>query len=190
MSRTTRKPTLLRGIGVALGLSLGGAALLAALPALVGASAALRIVIAVLGLAYVLYVLADSAERTGRMTTAAASAGVAIAAWITHPPLGVYVLLYVALISIVRALYRYSSMLSALADLALTALATAFAVWAAARTGSAWLAFWCFFLVQAFHVWLPETLGRRVPRNARGGDDFERARRAAEAALRRLAETR
>ena len=69
MSRTTRKPTLLRGIGLALGLSLGGAALLAALPALVGASAALRIVIAVLGLAYVLYVLADSAERTDKVSS-------------------------------------------------------------------------------------------------------------------------
>jgi len=190
MSRASRKPTLLRGIGVALVLSVGGAALIATLPALVGTSAAIRVVVAVLALAYVLYVLVDSAERTGRTTTAVVSAGVAVAAWIANPPLGVYVLLHVALIWVVRALYRYSSVLSALADLALTALAAAFAVWAAARTGSAWLALWCFFLVQAFHAWLPETLRGRVPRDSHRGDDFERARRAAEAALRRLAETR
>ncbi|HEX6993989.1 MAG TPA: hypothetical protein VF339_07555 [Gammaproteobacteria bacterium] len=190
MSRTSRRPTLLRGVGVALAWSVGGAALLSTLPALVGASAAIRIVVAVLGLAYVLYVLADSAERTGRTTTVVVWAAVAAAAWITNPPLGVYVLLHVALIWLVRALYRYSSTLSALADLTLTALAAAFAVWTAARTGSAWLALWCFFLVQAFHVWLPEKLGGRAPRDPRGENDFERARHAAEAALRRLAETR
>lgn len=197
MSRANRKPTLSRGIVVALALSLSGAALLAALPALVGAAAALRLVVALLGLAYVAYVLADSAERTGRVTTIVAWTAAAAAAWIVEPPLGVYVLLHIGLIWLVRSLYRYSSLLSALADLALTALAAAFAVWAAQRAGSAWLSLWCFFLVQAFHAWLPAAIradalaaGTLRGARARGGADFERAHRAAEAALRRLAETR
>ena len=40
-------------------------------------------------------------------------------------------------------------------------LGAAFAVWAAQRSGSAWLALWCFFLVQAFHVLIPATLTQR-----------------------------
>jgi hypothetical protein len=196
MSRI-RKPTLSRGILAALGLSLAGAALLAALPPLLGPAAAIRIVVALLGLAYALYVLADAGERTGRITTAVLWAAAASAAWVGEPPLGVYVLVHIALIWLIRSLYRYSSLIVALGDLALTALAAAFAVWAAQRAGSAWLALWCFFLVQAFHAWLPATIraGAAIEstvRNQRCGDDseFERARRAAEAALQRLAETR
>src|SRR5690606_18998450 len=158
VNRANRRATLSRGIVAALALSLAGAALLAALPALVGAAAAVRIVVAVLGVAYLSYVLADSAERTGRVTTIVAWTAAAAAAWLAEPPLGVYVVLHVGLIWLVRSLYRYSSVLSALADLALTALAAAFAAWAAQRAGSAWLALWCFFLVQAFHAWLPTTL--------------------------------
>ena len=191
MSREHRKPTLLRGIVVALAASLCGAALLAALPALFGAAAAARIVIALLGLGYVVYVLADSAERTGRVTTVVVWTAAAAGTWLVEPPLGAYALLHIGMIWLIRSLYRYSSILSALADLALTALAAAFAVWAAARSGSPWLALWCFFLVQAFHAWLPASLGAKGPRSARTDDgaSFERAHRAAEAALRRLAET-
>lgn len=192
MSGASRKPTLLEGVAVALGLSLCGAALLTALPALFGPSAAIRIVTALLGLAYVVYVLAYSAQRSGRVTTVVVWAAAAAAAWLAEPPLGVYVALHVASLWLVRSLYRYSSLLSALGDLALTTLAAAFAVWAASRAGSAWLALWCFFLVQAFHAWLPAAIGGSATRSARAGDDaaFARAHRAAEAALRRLAETR
>lgn len=192
MSREHRRPTVLRGIAVALGASLCGAALLAALPALFGPDAAARFVVALLALGYVVYVLADSAERTGRVTTVVVWAAAAAGAWIAEPPLGAYMLVHVGLVWLIRSLYRYSSVLTALADLALTALAAAFAVWAATRSGSAWLALWCFFLVQAFHAWLPPALGAKSLRNPRGDDSarFERAHRAAEAALRRLAETR
>lgn len=192
---SANRSTLLRGIGLALALSLAGTALLVALPPLFGAATSVRIVVALLGLAYVLYVLASSAERTGRITTVVGWSALAAAAWLIEPPLGVYVLLHVAMIWLARSLYHYSSVLSALADLALSAVAAAFAVWAAQRTGGTWLALWCFFLVQAFHVWLPAAIGRGSSARAHvaGADDgevFERAYRAAEAALRRLAETR
>jgi len=64
-------------------------------------------------------------------------------------PLVAYVLVHVGLAWLVRSLYYYSGVLPALADLGVSVLGTVFAVWAANRSGSAWLAFWSFFLVQA-----------------------------------------
>jgi len=70
-------------------------------------------------------------------------------------------------------------------------LGAAFAVWAAQRSGSALLAFWCFFLVQAFHVLLPASIA--APGGERVADAdlrFNRANAAAEAAIRRLSASR
>jgi hypothetical protein len=81
--------------------------------------------------------------------------------------------------------------LPALADLGLSVLGTAFAVWAAQRSGTAWLAFWCFFLAQAFFVLIPSSLSARAGKPAREADQaFNRAHRAAEAAVRRLSTAR
>ncbi len=76
-------------------------------------------------------------------------------------PLAGYVLVHLGLVWLVRSLYYYSGLLPALADLGVTALGAAFAVWAAQRSESAWLVLWCFFLVQAFHVLIPASLTQR-----------------------------
>ena len=186
MSARTR-PTFGRALGAALALSLCGAAVLAALAPLTGAGTALRFGIALLGLAYVLFRVATSGERVGRVTTIALWTVAASFAWFMGLPLVAYVLVHVALIWLVRSLYCYSGVLPALADLGLSLLGAAFAVWAAQRSGSAWLAFWCFFLVQAFHVLIPPALGATAGDAADAADDaFARAQRAAEAAIRRL----
>lgn len=183
-----------RALGVGFVLSLCGAAALAALAPLIGDGTALRTVIALLGLAYVLELLARSGERTGRIATVAAWAlGAGIAASVGLP-FAAYVLVHVGLVWFVRSLYYYSSLVPALADFGLALLGTAFAAWAAQRTGGAWLALWCFFLAQAFHVLIPAALDRastNSPANAEDGftraeDGFTRAQRAAEAAVRRL----
>jgi hypothetical protein len=91
---------------------------------------------------------------------------------------------------LVRSLYHYSSLLPALADLVVSLLGAAFAAWAAQRSGSAWLALWCFFLAQAFHALIPPTLAKRGDAGADGAEDaFARAHRAAESAVRRLSST-
>jgi hypothetical protein len=89
----------------------------------------------------------------------------------------------------VRSLYHYSGLPPALADFGLSLLGAAFAVWAAQRSGSAWLALWCFFLVQAFHALIPPTLARGSAAPDAADDGFARAHRAAEAAVRRLSST-
>jgi hypothetical protein len=188
MSAAKGMPSLAAGLVTALVLSAGGAAVLAAASPLVGYPTALRAVVALLGFAYLLYSVGRSGERVGRVTTVACWVVIASAAWLVGFPIAGYVLVHLGLVWLVRSLYYYSGLLPTLADLGLTALSAAFAVWAAQRSESAWLALWCFFLVQAFHVLIPASLTHRdKQRSLDGGDDaFARAHRAAEAAVRRL----
>jgi hypothetical protein len=62
-------------------------------------------------------------------------------------------------------------------------------VWAITRSGSVFLATWCFFLVQSLFVTIPTSV-RRSPDAATdtplGNDNFEQARRRADAAVRQL----
>ena len=187
MSAAHRMPSLGAGLGAALVLSACGAALLAATTPLLGPGTALRAVIALLGLAYVLYAVGRSGERVGRVTTIVGWIVIASAAWLAGLPLAGFVLVHLGLVWLVRSLYYYSGLLPALADLGVTALGAAFAVWAAQRSESAWLVLWCFFLVQAFHVLIPASLTQRGGVSPAATDDaFARAHRAAEAAVRRL----
>lgn len=192
MSAANRNPpSLALGVGVALVLALCGAAVLAALGPLAGWTTAWRAAVALLGLAYVLYILGTSGERVGRVTTVALWLAVSGAAWLTGVPLAGYVLIHVGLVWLVRSLYSYSGVLPAAADLGLCALGLAFAAWAASRTDSAALAFWCFFLAQAFHALLPASMAAREKRAPSDDDSrFCRAERTAEAALRQLSANR
>lgn len=177
--------SLTGGIVAAFVLSLTGAALLAVLGPFLGVGTMARGVVAMLGFAYVLYLIGRSGERTGRVTTVACWLAGAALAWFTGLPFMSFVLVHVGLVWLARSLYYYSGLIPALIDFGLSLLGTAFAVWSAQRTGSFGLALWCFFLAQAFHVLIPESIqsGRNRPE---ADDAFGRAHRAAEAAVRRL----
>ena len=180
-------PSFAHGLGAAFVLSVCGAAVLAALSPWLGSAVGVRAVIALLGFSYVLYVIGRSGERVGRITTIACWCVIASAVWLAGLPLVAYVLVHVGLVWLVRSLYHYSGLLPALADLGVSLLGAAFAAWAAQRSGSAWLALWCFFLVQAFHALIPPTLAQRGGDAAVDtADAFARAHRAAESAVRRL----
>ena len=126
----------------------------------------------------------SAAVPVGRITTLVGWLVIAGGAWLADLPLVAYVLVHLGAVWLVRSLYYYSGLMPALADLGITLLGAAFAVSAAQRADSAWLAFWCFFLVQAFHVAIPASLARGTPEAP--DDAFARAHRAAEAAVRRL----
>jgi len=82
--------------------------------------------------------------------------------------------------------------LSSLADLALTGISLAIAIWAWLTTRSLFLGFWSFFLVQALFVLIPRKLARShdsQTADSHSDDPFERAHRAAEMALRNLIST-
>jgi hypothetical protein len=190
MSAARRIPSVGSGLAAAVVLSACGAALLAALTPWLGSGAALRLGVAALGFGYAVYLIAQSGERVGRLTTLAGWVAVATVVWLAGLPLAGFVLAHLGLVWLVRSLYYYSGLVPAIADLGLTALGAAFAAWAVARSESAWLALWCFFFVQAFHVAIPSSLARSGAPAERPVDDvFARAHRAAEAAVRRLSST-
>jgi hypothetical protein len=186
-----KQTTLASGLIVAVAASLAAGALFGLLAAVAGAAPALKLVASGLGLGYVLYLLGVSGERTGRITTVAGWCLITCIAWAFTPTLTVYVLIQLGLLWLVRSLYHHSGLLPALADMGLTVLGLAAAVWAVQRTGSVFLATWCFFLVQALWPLIPQPRGRHKREPAamlQPAGGFESAHRAAVAALRKLAD--
>lgn len=184
-----KRPTFLQGVLVAAVFGFFASAVVATLVPFLGIGAVIRLLLPGLALAYLLYLFSRSGERLGRVTTLALWGALAALTWWLAPPLPVYLLLHVAAIWLVRSLYFYSGTLPALLDFGLSALSIAAAVWAASRSGSVFLATWCFFLVQALFVAIPPKIrsGRR-PAGSPVSDNegFERAKRQADAALREL----
>jgi len=184
-----KRPTFLEGVGVAIAASLAGSVLYTAMDVVFPGGPVLRLLIAGIGLAYVIYLLSRSPEHVGRITAAAAWVLVAGVLWFSEPPLLLYVIMHLGAIWLIRSLYFYSSALSALADLGLNGLSLAAAIWAVTRTGSVFLGIWCFFLVQALFVAIPKSFNRKAGGDQSGherADRFQHAYRAAEAAARKL----
>lgn len=184
-----KRPGFLQGVILAAIVGFFASAVVATLSPFFGLGAALRIVIATTGLAYTLYLLSRSTERVGRVTTIAGWGVLAIATWWSAPPLPLFMMIHVGAIWLVRSLYFHSSLIPALLDLGLGALGVCASVWAIRRSGSVFLASWCFFLVQALFVAIPSVI-RRKRDTHRGinaeSERFERARRQADEALRHL----
>ena len=183
-----KRPGFFEGAAVALVASIAGGACYAALTTVFPSGAVFRVVVAALGLAYIVYLLQRNEERVGRVTAIVLWLVAAIALWISGPPSLLYLCAHLGLVWLIRSLYFHSSLISALADLGLVALGLAAAVWAARQSGSFALSLWCFFLVQALYAALPArfpgegaSAGSAVPE-----DRFQRAHQAAEAALRSL----
>jgi len=101
----------------------------------------------------------------------------------------VFIFGHMIIVWLVRSLYFYSSLVSALADLALngSSLLIAFAV--ASHTDSLFLTLWCFFLMQALFVLIPKSIANpkasssSTPNNE---DDFQHSFQAAQAAIQQL----
>ena len=184
-----KQPTFPEGVAVALAASLAGGVLYTTLDTVFPGVPVLRLLIAAIGLVYVVYLLRRSPERVGRVTATAAWLMVAGILWFTHPPLLLYVCVHLGMIWLIRSLYFYSSALSALADLGLNGLGLAAGIWAITRTGSVLLGIWCFFLVQALFVFIPKSVEHKSgtgPAGQAGEDRFQHAYRVAETAVRKL----
>jgi hypothetical protein len=184
-----KRPGFLHGVVVAAVFGFFASAFVATLTPFVGFGSVVRLVIPALGLAYLLYLMSRSKERLGRVTTLSLWGALAVITWWVAPPFPLYLLIHVSAIWLIRSLYFYSGVMPALLDLGLNALSISAAVWALTRSGSVFLATWCFFLVQALFVAIPPTVkGRKKPeRNtAVENETFEQARRQADAALRQL----
>ncbi|MGH8626526.1 MAG: hypothetical protein ACREYC_15080 [Gammaproteobacteria bacterium] len=183
-----KRPAFLEGVVVAFAASAAGSVLFTVLGAVLPGGLLLRFLIAGLGLCYVLYLLKRSRDRIGRITSLAAWAVLAGATGFVQPSLPAYLLVHVGALWLIRSLYFYSSLLSALGDLWLNALSVIAAVWALRQTGSMFLSIWCFFLVQALFVAIPCALQRKKhrPGEPEAEDRFQQSYRVAESALRNL----
>ena len=189
-----KRPTFARGVAAAFVIALAGSALFAGAILVVTPATALTLLIPMVVGAYVLYLLRHAPDRTGRVAVFALWAACALALGLCGASWALTIAAHAVLVWLVRALYFHAGVLPVLADLALGVLALAGGAWAATQTGSPFLALWTFFLVHALFVAIPQSLGSSVPA-ARGHDDaspepFQQARRAAEAALRRLSVSR
>jgi hypothetical protein len=184
-----RRPTFLEGAGVALAASISGGVLFEALTTVFVSSFVLRLLIALMGLFYLLYLLGRSGEKIGRVTSLATWLVVVVLIWLMELNLAFYLMAHLGLIWIIRSLYFYSSLISALADLGLVLIGTAAAVWATLKTGNLFLGFWSFFLTQALFVVIPNTWKGSAVKNKSAKyeeDRFQHAYRMAETALTKL----
>ena len=184
-----KRPTFIHGVIVAAVLGFFASAVVAALTPFVGLGAVIRLVIPALGLAYLLYLFSRSTERLGRITTLAFWSALAAVTWWMAPPLPLYLFIHVGAIWLVRSLYFYSGLVPALMDLGISTLSVSATVWAITRSGSVFLATWCFFLVQALFVTIPPSMQRKQRASlekAADNDTFNHARRQADEALRQL----
>ena len=150
-------------------------------------SFAIRSIAIALGGAYTLYLLSRSEERTGRIATVVVWCVATTLAAVFADSLPLFLICQVASIWLIRSLYFHGSIVTALADLGIGALALAFAIWAAKSSGSVFLSIWCFFLVQALFVALPADIGAKAQCDDGSDQPFKRAERSATAAIRRLA---
>jgi hypothetical protein len=187
-----KRPSLFEGIAVALIAGITAAIVFPVLAIVLAPGFVLRLLIAVVSLVYLIYLLRRSQQKLGRLTVLGAWTLFAVATWLLAPSVISYAAIHLLMIWLVRSLYFYSSVLSALADLGLTGLALVTAFWAWFTTGSLLLTFWCLFLVQALFVLIPRCFARAeqpfsLTASQAVDDPFETAHRAAEQAIRKLA---
>lgn len=178
-------PSFLEGVLVALTAALGAALAEGVLTLILPRGTALILVVAGLGLGYLLYLLGRAREPAGRVVMVIGWLMVTGLTWALAPGPWTQVLVQSGLIWLVRSLYHQATPLAALLDLGLILTGLAAALWAGTHTGSLFLAVWCLFLVQAPFAGIPERPGAG-PSPEAGPDPFDLARRAAERALGRL----
>lgn len=184
-----KRPTFLDGVLVAAVLAFFASAIVATLTPFVGLGSVVRLVIPAMGLAYLLYLFSRSGERLGRVTAITAWSVMAAITWWMAPPIALYLLVHVTAIWLIRSLYFYSGVMPALMDLGLSALSVTATVWALTRSGSIFLATWCFFLVHALFVAIPPAIRKKRNEAANedaGNERFDAAKRQADDALRQL----
>ena len=184
-----KRPSFLEGVGVALVVALVASVAHAALTPLFGSDWVFRLIVAGLGLGYVLYLLYRSQERVGRVTTVMTWLVVSGLSWLFVSSLLLYLVAHLGMIWLVRSLYHQSGALTAIVDLTLNALALMGGVWALLHSGSLFLGVWTFFLVQALFVVMPLRIGvakSNDPPAQQRPDHFQQAYQNAETALRKL----
>ncbi len=186
-----KRPGFYEGVLVAVVASVAGAALYGVMATFFNIAFSARAMLALIGSAYLVYLLARSPKKRGRMTAVLCWALSLFGVWLLDPPFVGVVILLAAVLWLIRSLLYYRSVISSLVDLGLSGFGLVAGLWAFLNSGSLLLALWTLFLVQALFALIPvqwSVQGRHAntPANADRADPFMRAHRNAEAALGKL----
>ncbi len=176
--------SFVHGVVVAAVLAPAAAVVFAALSVLWPGTFVIKLVITLLGGAYFAVIVVRAKLRFGRIALPLAWLLAAGIIAITATGLASFLVAHAVLLWLSRSLCCHTSVLSALFDLGLAALALIAASATALHSGSVLLSVWCFFLVQALFCFIPQHW-QRCPSDTI--DDpaagFTRAARRAEAAF-------
>lgn len=182
-------PGILRGIAAAIVASLSAGFLTKVLPLVFTPSTSLTLVVSTLSLGYLLFLFRYSNIHRGRVLVLTTWFVISLAGWLLGVGMFWQLLSHLLLIWLVRSLYFHSSMLSALLDLVLIAMATGAGFWAVLQTSSLTTAVWSFFLCQALFSAIPEFTGKAkgdTTAQPINNDQFQSAYRIARQAVRKL----
>jgi hypothetical protein len=186
MERLMNGLSFVNGVLAALLASLLGSIAYFSLGFLFSSEWGMRLLISALAVAYCLYLLVGSTERSGRITLLLLYCGGLAAVWLFYLPLLGFAFWHVLAISVLRSLFFHNGVIAACADLALGMLGLAAAFWALLQSDSVFLSIWCFFLCQALFVYIPGRPCPHLPVNPDSAAEFNRAYQAAEEAVRKL----
>jgi hypothetical protein len=183
------RATFFEGVVVAFLTSIVGSVSYFILSSFLSEDCVLRLLISGMAIVYILYLFSRTQERIGRISVLLVWFMLMTALWVFLPTFTLFLTAHIIAIWLIRCLYFYTNLLSALADLGLNVFSIATAFWACHHTGSVFLSIWCFFLVQASFVVIPT--GKKQPNPdyeaaPNNEDEFNRAYRAAEAAVSKL----
>ena len=184
-----KKATFFEGVGFALISSIVVAVIFTAMSHIFLNGTIFRLLIAGLSFSYLIYLFLRSNECTGKVTIISIWFAITIVSLMFVSSLLLYITIQLFMIWIMRSLYFYNSVFSALTDLVLTGMSLLVAIWAMSVSGSIFLSFWCFFLMQALFVFIPKNFAVKdkseyvYPQN---DDKFEHAYHAAEIAVSKL----
>jgi len=184
-----KQATFIEGVAIALMSSIAVAAIFFTMSSLFFGDDLFRLLIAGVSFFYILYLFLRTKDRTGRITVISIWFVLTITSLIFVSSLMLYIGIQLFMIWILRSLYFYNSIFSALIDLVLNGMSLIVAVWSWTVSGSVFLTFWCFFLVQALFVFIPKNFITQVkvePVSRAEDDKFEHAYHAAEVAVSKL----
>lgn len=187
-----KKATFMEGVGIALIASIVVASLFTVMSSLFIGGNLFKLLVAALSFVYILYLLMRSKERVGRVSVIVIWFAVTLTSFVFISSIMLYVAIQLFMIWLMRSLYFYNSIFSALIDLAMTSMSLVVAMWALSVSGSLFLTFWSFFLVQALFVYIPKNFSSKKESESSQfshyseDDKFEYAYHAAEVAVGKL----
>ncbi len=147
---------------------------------------AIRLVIAMTGLGYMLWLAARAPSRSGRVFMVVTWCAGTLCTLVLDPPIMLHLATQLVFFWLLRVVCYHRGVLMACVDAAIGVAAMAAALWAASAIGSVFVIAWCVLLVQGLFTLLPARV--RAPSGDTSDADrrFQRAQRAAHAAVRRL----